>query len=66
MTTVLPFDLSNVHQPEVGLVNQPGGPERVSWPLALKLSVRDPAQLLVKHRVQPVGCTRVVATQLEE
>ena len=66
MPPIPPLDPGLVHQLEVGLVDQAGRAQSVTRPLALKLPVRDPAQLAVDQRKEPVDRSRIAVAQLEE
>ena len=62
MGSVLPVHVALIDQPQIDLVHQRRGLERVPRPLAAKLSCRDPAQLFVDEREQLIERTLVAAT----
>ena len=54
MGTVLPINLLGTKQPQIGLIDQRGGLEGVSWVLAVHVPPGKPAQFLINDRKELV------------
>ena len=65
MTPIAPFDARLVDQSDIGLVDQAGGAQGVSRPLAPELGVRQMPELLVDQGKQPIHGLGVAAAHLE-
>ena len=66
MSPILPLDPGLINQLQVGLVNQPGGAERVARPLALQLPVGDAPQFPIDEREESVHRIGGTLTDQEE